>query len=405
MTAAAPPSARPVQIVVFSEVKWGYLRTRKRFLLSRFPADWPILFLEPMNRVTENHLRPVREGRMVIATLPILKPKTTFGWLNAILGSALARRALLAFAGVWTRFLVERYARGRPRVFLVANVLFAPVALGLERDLVVYDANDDPLGFPGAPPWMGPALDRTIEGADVVVSCSSALRARLLARGARDVTVIGNGVEVEHFGQAVDPGLVPAPMRTLTRPRIGYAGAIAEWFDFDLVADVARAYPDVPLVLAGPVAPPVEERAGALARDHANVMFIGPVPYETLPHVVGSLDVGLIPFRMGPATNVLNPNKLYEYLAAGVTVVTLNFSADIQGFAPWIRIAEDRASFVAAVGEALKRPMEREALSGVAAAESWDRRAGAFVELIRAGLEPSGAGDGDVQVRKAASGE
>ena len=69
--------------------------------------------------------------------------------------------------------------------------------------------------------------------------------------------VIGNGVEVEHFGRAIDPGLVPRPMRTLKRPRVGYAGAIAEWFDFDLVADVARAYPDIPIVLAGPVAPPV----------------------------------------------------------------------------------------------------------------------------------------------------
>jgi teichuronic acid biosynthesis glycosyltransferase TuaH len=379
-----------VQVVVFSEVKWGYLRTRKRFLLSRFPADWPILFLEPMNRVTENHLRPVREGRMVIATVPILKPKTTFGWLNALLGSALGRRVLLLVAGIWTRLVIQRHARGRPRVFLVSNVLFAPLALGLERDLVVYDANDDPLGFPGAPPWMGPALDRTLGGADVVVSCSSALRARLLARGARDVKVIGNGVEVEHFGQAVDPGLVPAPMRTLKRPRIGYAGAIAEWFDFDLVADVAGAYPDIPIVLAGPVAPPVRERAAALARDHANVTFIGPVPYETLPHVVGALDVGLIPFRMGPATNVLNPNKLYEYLAAGVTVVTLNFSVDVQGFAPWIRIAEDRASFVAAVGEALAQPMDRDALRRIAAGESWDRRAAAFVDLIQANIAHEG---------------
>jgi len=394
---------KSVQVVVFSEVKWGYLRTRKRFLLSRFPADWPILFLEPMNRLTANHLKPVREGRMVIATLPILKSKTSFGWLNTLLESALARRAISAFAGLWTRAVLGRYARGRPRVFLISNVLFAPVAFSLERDLIVYDANDDPLGFPGAPSWMGPALDATLGGADHVVSCSRALAARLAARGARDVTVIGNGVEVEHFGQTVNPGLVPAPMQKLARPRIGYAGAIAEWFDFDLVADVARAYPEVPVVLAGPVAPPVRERALALAREHANVTLIGPVPYETLPHVVGSFDVGLIPFRMGPATNVLNPNKLYEYLAAGVTVVTLNFSADVQAFAPWIHLAEDRASFVAAVGEALARPKRREELRAVAAEQSWDRRALAFVELIEAGLGEGGAPD--VAVRKAASGE
>ena len=95
--------------------------------------------------------------------------------------------------------------------------------------------------------------------------------------------VIGNGVEVGTSDGRSIRGSCPPRCAPSKRPRIGYAGAIAEWFDFDLVADMARAYPDIPIVLAGPVAPPVRERAALLARDHANVTFIGPVPYETLP--------------------------------------------------------------------------------------------------------------------------
>ena len=72
-----------MQVVVFSEVKWRYMRTRKRFLLARFPADWPILFLEPLNRTDRSHLRPIRDGRVTVASLPVLKPKTTLRLLKS----------------------------------------------------------------------------------------------------------------------------------------------------------------------------------------------------------------------------------------------------------------------------------------------------------------------------------
>ena len=35
-----------MKVVVCAEVQWQYLRTRKQQILSRFPSDWPILFLQ-----------------------------------------------------------------------------------------------------------------------------------------------------------------------------------------------------------------------------------------------------------------------------------------------------------------------------------------------------------------------
>jgi hypothetical protein len=377
----------PVTVVVFAEVKWRYMRTRKRFLLSRFPADWPILYLEPMNRTDPNHWAPIRDGRVTIATLPVVKAKTSFPAVNTLLGWTPVRALLTELVRAQVRRLVDRHAPGRPRCLYLSNVLFAPIAQRLERDLLVYDANDDPLGFPGTPPWMGGYLDRTLEAADAVVSCSESLAARLCARGARDVTVIGNGVESAHFGQPVDPARWPAPMRGCPRPWIGYAGAISEWFDFDLVAAVARATPGATILVAGPTAEPSAGRAAALAAAHPNVRFLGRVPYEDLPHVVGAFDVAMIPFLRGPATDVLNPNKLYEYLAAGRTVVTLDYSLDVERFSSSIRLARDPATFVAPVQSALASPLDPGRLRQVAAQESWDRRAAEFVALIRARLE------------------
>jgi hypothetical protein len=374
-----------MQVVVFSEVKWRYMRTRKRFLLSRFPADWPILFLEPMNRTDANPLWPRRDGRVTVAALPVLKPKTTFPVLNALLGLAPVRAALTGLVRTWVAFLLGRFARGGgPRVFYLSNVLFMPVAERLRRDLLVYDVNDDPVGFRGSPPWVAAYFERTLRGADLVVSCSEALAARLRARGRAEVEVIGNGAEVEHFGRPVDPARIPAAVRELPPPRIGYAGAIAEWFDFDLVGEVAAAYPGASVVLVGPVAPAVEARARSLAAAHPNVRFTGRLAYEDLPHVVGWMDACLIPFRLGPDTDILNPNKLYEYLAAGRTVVSLAYSPDIERFGDAILLGRDRREFVARVGEALAAPREPAALRALAARNSWDARARAMVELLTA---------------------
>jgi glycosyltransferase involved in cell wall biosynthesis len=381
-----------MQVVVFSEVKWRYLRTRKGFILRRFPPDWPILFLEPLNRTDANHLRPVRDGRVTVAALPVLKAKTTLGVLNRLLGLAAVRRGLTFLVSLWVRFLLRRYADRRlPRLFYLSNVLFMPVAERLRRDLLLYDANDDPLTFPGTPAWVGDYQARTLHGADLVVSCSDALAARLRERGAEEVTVVGNGVEVEHFGRPVDPARVPLTVSDSPRPRIGYAGAIAEWFDFDLVGDVARAYPQASVILVGPVAAPVAARAATLARTHPNVRFPGRVPYEDLPHVVSSFDVCLIPWLLGPQTDAANPNKLYEYMAAGRTVVSLAYSADMERFADSVLLARDRNEFVARVGEALERPRDPAALRAVAAENSWDARAGALLELVAARM-PGGAG-------------
>lgn len=378
-----------MRVVVFSEVKWRYMRTRKRFLLSRFPPDWPILFLEPLNRTDSNPLWPVREGRVTVAAVPVLKPRTTFPVINALLDRAFVRAILTAIVSLWVRILLYRSGwflpAGGSRLIYLSNVLAIPVAEKLPRELLLYDANDDPVGFPGSPPWVGAYLDRTLRAAELVVSCSESLAARLrMRRRDGEIAVVGNGVEVERFAGAIDPARVPAVVRRRARPWIGYAGAIAEWFDFALMGEVAAAYPQASVVIVGPVAATVEREARALAGAHPNICFAGRVPYEDLPHVVGSLDVCLIPFRLGPATDVLNPNKLYEYLAAGRTVVSLAYSSDVERLGKWILIARDRREFVARVGEALAAPRDPDQLKAVAASHSWDRRVAELLALVSA---------------------
>ena len=59
----------------------------------------------------------------------------------------------------------------------------------------------------------------------------------------------------------------------------------------------------------------------------------------------------MIPFRRTALTAGVNPNKLYEYLAAGLPVVATPFSADVGAVPGVIALAEDAESFAAACAE------------------------------------------------------
>jgi glycosyltransferase involved in cell wall biosynthesis len=101
--------------------------------------------------------------------------------------------------------------------------------------------------------------------------------------------------------------------------------------------------------------------------------------------VLAGFDVGLIPFRLTTLTAGVNPNKLYEYLAAGLPVVSTPFSPDVEADADVIALAGDAAGFVNACEHFLARQRDEggrarmQSRAGeMASAHDWDRIAKEF---------------------------
>jgi len=385
-----------MKIVVCSEVQWHYVRTRKQQILSRFPPDWPILFLQAYVRGKPSAWRPRRDGRVTYVTVPAFKSIPN-RFLRRLLDLGAVRAALNVVLGLWVRAVRAATGfGGRDVALYVSNIYYGRILGGMRRRAAIYDCNDNHLAFPGTPAWARGYFERVVRQVDAVVVSSKLLREEIEPLRQEGIVEIGNGVDLELFETAWRAPRRPADIASLPRPRLGYAGALAAWIDFELLAAVARAFPDGTLVLVGPaVGPGIEPREFFAALP--NVRWLGAKPHAELPHYVAEMDVCLIPFRTTPLTRGVNPNKLYEYLALGKPVVSTDFSPFIRDFAPLVECAVGGDDFVALVRRALAVGGDAEARRHCARQHDWNASAARMAQL----LDELAAGEGGSSRRRA----
>lgn len=228
---------------------------------------------------------------------------------------------------------------------------------------VVYDCMDWHAGFSTNRPEMLQQEEALLAGADLVV-VSSAWLEQQVGGQARQLAVVRNACEYEHFAQV-------RPRTRGPRPVVGYYGAIADWFDADLVADLAERRPDWDFILVGSTFTADTSRLSRLP----NVLLPGEQPYADLPHWLDRYDVTIVPFRRLPLTEATNPVKAYEMLAAGKPVVAVPIPEMAQ-LAPLVRLASTPAEFEEQITRALAEsdPDLVEQRRAFARENTWERR-------------------------------
>jgi glycosyltransferase involved in cell wall biosynthesis len=188
---------------------------------------------------------------------------------------------------------------------------------------------------------------------------------------ARQIEMVPNGVDVEHFGRAARPDTVaPASVQALTRPVIGYLGAVQYWVDFDLIAHAARAHPEWSFVFVGSVEPLARVDK---VRGLPNVHFLGRHPYGALPEFVAGFDVCINPYVLDQVAENVDPLKLYDYLASGKPIVSTDIPA-ARRFADLLRLTRTPEDFTRSIEAALRDPGDAGARQRAAAQHSWEAR-------------------------------
>jgi len=260
----------------------------------------------------------------------------------------------------------------------VFNPAAAVVAGKLGEDLVIYQCVDEYTAFTGVPSQSLAELERQLlRRADLVIVSAELLYRSKVKENPR-THLVRHGVDWTHFRKALDPATqVPAEVASLPRPVIGYFGLIADWVDVELMADVARQYPQGSLVVLGKATTDVSALQAL-----PNVRLLGRKPYEDLPAYCKGFDVALMPFRINELTLNANPLKVREYLAAGLPVVSTAIpEVEVLGLC---RIGRGRDGFLREVAEALRTPGPSRPISDAVRDESWEARVEEIREVVAA---------------------
>ena len=372
---------KPLEIVCFSEIQWKYVRTRKQQIITRFPKEWRVLFLSSVVKGKRNNFIPERDGNVMHVCIPVFKNVSQRS-LKTFFAIPPVRFLWNIMIFVWVNILMvlTGFYGGR-RIFYVSNIYYGRVLPFWRRALMFYDCNDDHLAFPDTPAWAEGYYRKVALSADFAVTVSSGLTENLSRLGVREIHRIGNGVDYELFRKGAEAG-VPEELEAFPRPLIGYSGVVAPWFDFDLLGDVADSFPEASILLLGPVFDARKTRLAELMSAHGNIHHLGVKPYEELGRYLAAMDVCMIPLIRNELMRLADPNKLYEYAAAGRPIVTLKYSSDLEPLRDFVHLAETPDEFIEGLRRALSEGPETGRLLEFARSCSWQARADAVARLL-----------------------
>ncbi|MDQ7857889.1 MAG: glycosyltransferase [Armatimonadota bacterium] len=377
-SAAATPRLPGYDLILFSSIDWDFRTQRPQHLAAQFADDGHRVFYIGVSfdhdrvrpHATPPGLVPVRPN---VYDVRLPGPDVLSPYRDRVDAGTLDRWAAALDA-------LRESAHITDAVCLVLLPFWRPLAVRLREAYgwkVVYDCLDYHAGFSTNSPQMVAEEEALAATSDLVVATSRVLWEAQRRRNPRCVW-IPNAADFERLCAFV--GEPPALLQRLRRPVVGYVGAVAEWFDADLIGRLARARPQWTVVLVG------DTHTGDVRplRGLPNVHLVGEVPYELVPAFLHAFDVCLVPFRMTPLTEATNPVKVYEYLSAGKPVVAVPLPELVPMEAEGLVVtAAGPDAFIAAVERALEddTPEAAGRRRAYAARHTWRAR---YVELAEA---------------------
>jgi len=262
--------------------------------------------------------------------------------------------------------IAERFANEGETLIVVGkpSELAVRMLKALPECRAIYDAMDDfPAFFSGMSRWAMEKRERKIASqCDVVLASSTRLLEKWQPEHA-DVRFVPN---------ALDSKLMPARAEKQQRNQnkiFGYIGTIGAWFDWNWMIRVAQARPHDTVFIIGPLS---NRYMGTLPD---NIIIRPPCSHQDALKLMLTFDVALIPFQQTALTASVDPIKYYEYIAAGLPIITTSFGEmRYRQQAPGVYICDDGDDIKAISEEALSFSPTQQFIDTFTTKNNWSAR-------------------------------
>ena len=203
--------------------------------------------------------------------------------------------------------------------------------------------------------------------------------------------LVPHGVNYQAYLDALHDDVTPDSLRTIRAPRLGYVGLISDKVDLNMLKELARNHPEWSFVFVGEARVTSQVGAWQALLAMPNVHYLGQVEVSQVPYYVKGFDVGLVPYVLNRFAENAQPLKLFDYLAAGIPVASVDVPA-VREYRQYIHLAPGPGDFAQAVRAALSdTTFERcQARRDLAAQHTWEVRAEQISNLLETHLLPTG---------------
>ncbi|MDA2936272.1 glycosyltransferase [Patescibacteria group bacterium AH-259-L05] len=264
--------------------------------------------------------------------------------------------------------LLEKNGFKSVDILWLKSIAQAPLLDMLNYQKSIFHITDDSVGFRKTSHAMIDKEKEIIQRVDVVTVTSRLLLEKIKKIRKDNVLYLSNGVDFDHFHTSSEK--MPQEYQGIPSPRVIFVGAIDEWFDKDLIAYVADNLSNVSFIFIGIPKINIEE-----LKHFSNVYFLGPRHYKDIPAYIQHTHVGIIPFCRTPFIESAHPIKLYEYMAAGVDVVTTEWEEMKLLHSPAL-VARDKEGFVKHIAQCIDgKGQQKQKLYDFARKHTWDKNA------------------------------
>ena len=240
------------------------------------------------------------------------------------------RRLLRMSLGAWRMYWAIRHAKPAVAHFHDPELIPVGLALRLSGIKIIYDVHEDLPRQVLGKHWLSPGLRRPVSWVaeavewvagrafDGVVAATPTIARRFPTK---------KTVTVQNF-PILSELVAPDPVRYTDRPPyFAYVGGLGSIRGSREMVEAIGRVPNqaVRLQLAGKFSNHLDGEAARSLDGWARVDYHGWTSRPEVARLLGDVRAGLVLFHPSPAHRAAQPNKMFEYMAAGLPVIASDF--------------------------------------------------------------------------------